>query len=175
MLSYAPPAVGETAVLDTFERTTSDEVRALVGCLRERYEASRNHSRVRDLLDRLDSLSFLLNNLYLVPENWNGYGSPKPSAASIEASRSILNSLWGEAIMPEKVLPSADGGVSLVFLSDSDNRAVIEALNEDETYVLLYDKQGNSRTLAWGEAPQERQDALRQLHTHLQGLRLAAA
>ncbi|HTX40264.1 MAG TPA: hypothetical protein VMD25_00450 [Acidobacteriaceae bacterium] len=174
MFSYAPPAVGEPAVLDTFERTASDEIRALVGNLRKAYEDSRSRSRVRDLLDRLDSLNTLLNRLYLVPNDWNGYGSPAPSKDSIEISRKVLNSLWPESILPDKVLPSADGGVALIFRTDTDNRAVAETLNDHETYLLLYDRQGNSRTLTWREAASERQGVILQLREHLRGTPLAA-
>jgi hypothetical protein len=174
MLNFAPPAVGEPRALDTFERTASDDVRALVNKLKKDFEASRGRSQVRALLDRFDSINGLLNELYFVPDDWNAYGSPSPSKQSIEFARSILNSLWGESLLPDRVLPSADGGVAFVFRSDSENRAVIESLNEDETCLLLYDRQGNSKTLTWSDDAAEKRELFRLLQLHLEGVRLAA-
>lgn len=175
MFNFASPAIGEPAVLDTFERTSSDVVRSLVKRLRGAYEASRNYSRVRDSIDRFDALNGLLNELNFVPDNWNAYGSPSPSKRSIEFARTILYSLLSETLLPDRVLPSADGGVAFVFRSETDNRAAIETLNEDETYVLLYDRQGNSKTLTWSDAASEKSELFRQLQLHLKGARLAAS
>ena len=175
MLNYTPPAVGEPAVLDTFERTASDEVRVLIDTLRAAYEQNRGRSQIRELLDQLNTMNGLLNQLYFVPDDWNGYGSPSPSKGSIEATRDVLNSLWREAILPDKALPSADGGVALLFRSPSQNRAAIESLNEGGTFVLLYDRQGNSKTLIWEGSEANKQAVLRNLQRHLRGSGLAVA
>jgi hypothetical protein len=175
MLSFAPPAIGEPAALDTFERTSSEEVQALVRRLKEAYEASRNQSQIRALLDRFDSINGWLNDLYFVSDDWNAYGSPSPSKQSIEYARSVLNSLWGESLLPDRVLPSADGGVALVFRSGTDNRAVIESLNQNETYLLLYDRHGNSKTLTWSDTAPEKGNLFRELQLHLKGVPLAAS
>ena len=176
MLSFAPPAIGEPAALDTFERTSSEDVQALLRRLKAAYEASRNQSQTRALLDRFDSINGLLNDLYFVSGNdWNAYGSPAPSKRSIEFVRSILNSLWGESLLPDRVLPSADGGVAFVFQSGTDNRAVIESLNQEETYLLLYDRQGNSKTLTWSDTAPEKGSLFRELQLHLKGVPLAAS
>jgi hypothetical protein len=175
MLNYVPPAVGESiSVVDTFERTSNEEVRLLRESLRHAYEKDRGRSQIRELLERYEAMSNLLNDLYFVPDDWNAYGSPAPSKPSIEISRGILNSLWTGKTLPDRVLPSADGGVSLVFLTDNDNRAVIETLNDDTSFLLLYDRRGNSKTLAWNDAAAEKDKTLQQLQVHLNGGPLAA-
>lgn len=175
MLSFAPPAKGEpVSVVDTFERTSNEQIRAFREKLQKAYEEDRGRSQIRDLLDRFEGLNSVLNDLYYVHDDWNSYGSPSPSKPAIEISRRILNSLWSERLLPNRAFPSADGGVALVFWSDTDNRAVIETLNDDATYLLLYDRQGNSKTLTWTDASQEKTDLLKQLDLHLKGAPLAS-
>ena len=168
MLSYAPPEIGEPTALDTFERTSSNVVLELVRSLRNEYDAARNKSLTQEWVDRLNSLNTCLNNLYFVADDWNGYGSPAPSRDSLDTARDILNSFGTETMLPDRILPSADGGVAFLFGSDNDNRAAIETLNEDGPFLLLYDGSGNSATLPWSE------EALRRLSEHIQGAPLAA-
>jgi hypothetical protein len=175
MLSFVPPEIGEPiSVVDTFERTSSGQVRALRDNLRRAYEEDRGRSRIRDLLERFESLSTSLNELIFVPDDWNSYGSPSPSRPAIEVARGILGALFYGRLMPDRILPSADGGVALVFRTEGDNRAVVETLNDQTTYVLLYDRRGNSRTLTWDETAAEKRLILRQLDFHLRGTSLAA-
>jgi len=117
----------------------------------------------------------LLSQLSLVPDDWNGYGSPAPSGEAIGIARTILNILWTERLIPRRVLPSAEGGVALVFSSTSENRAVIETLNNRETIILFYDRSGNSKTLDWPESTQVQHEFLLSLKDHLRGARLAVA
>ena len=84
----------------------------------------------------------------------------------------VLASLREATLIPERVLPSAEGGVAFVFSSTGENRAVIESLNDGEDFILLYDLQGNSKTIEWtGDISK---DLLGTVRKHLKGLRLAA-
>ncbi len=47
-----------------------------------------------------------------------------------------------------RVARSAEGGVAIIFNPAAEHRAVIESLNNSEAFILLYDKAGNSKTLA---------------------------
>lgn len=161
-------------IVDSFERTSNTEVGAVGDRLKQAYEADRGRSRVRELLERYDAVNSWLNRLSLMHEDWNGYGSPAPSKPSVEISRGILNSLWVENLVPDRALPSAEGGVSLIFRTDNDNRAVIETLNDHSTDVLLYDRNGNSRALTWSHVDAQNREVIQQLELHLKGVALAA-
>jgi hypothetical protein len=117
----------------------------------------------------------LLTQLSSVPDDWNGYGSPAPSAEAIGIAKTILNTLWTERLLPRRVLPSAEGGVALVFSSANENRAVIETLNSNEAFILIYDRSGNSRTFDWPGSRQVQHEYLLSLKDHLKGARLAVA
>jgi len=150
MLSFHQPAPGQNAyAVDSFERTSSREVAAAGRLLVEAYEKDRNRSRVRELFERFEIVNNWLNELCFVPNDWNAYGSPAPTRPSVERARSILTTLWAENLVPDRALPSAEGGVALIFRTPNQNRAVVEALNDFSAYVLLYDRRGNSQTLEW--------------------------
>lgn len=113
-----------------------------------------------------------LRDLDNTKSDWNSYGAPAPSLRSINMGWRVLASLREAALIPERVLPSAEGGVAFIFMSTGENRAVIETLNSGEDFVLLYDRRGNSKTMEWtGEITET---LLRSLKTHLRGSRIAA-
>jgi hypothetical protein len=171
MPSYAPPQ--PPTVTDTFERTSgrtaSQELREMdEQVLRSTFESQfMTRSRIFETL--YDSLKMLES----VPDDWNTYGSPRPSAESITVAETMLKTLRAELFLPKRILPSAEGGVAFTFLSDTENRAVIESLNNNEAYVLLYDRSGNSETLNWSDSTPEQVQLLARLKAHLQGARLA--
>jgi hypothetical protein len=121
----------------------------------------------------MEGLYESLRMLGLVPDDWNSYGSPRPSTKAIAVAERMLDALRNEVFLPRLVLPSAEGGVALTFLSNTENRAVIESLNNDEAFVLLYDRRGNSETLDWSDSGLEQAQLLARMKAHLQGAGLA--
>lgn len=105
--------------------------------------------------------------------NWNSYGSAAPSPESIIAAKHMLESLAGEALTPDNVRPSAEGGVAIIFSGAGKNRAIVESLNDNEQFIMLYDLDGSSRTIDW--AQNDETELLSILRNHLQGVPLAAA
>jgi hypothetical protein len=173
MLSFAPAEAWQPRIVDTFERTSNTEVSALSEKIKSEWSSS--PSEYLAMLDSFDWLGRSLSRLVSVPNNWNMYGAPAPSAASIEIARRVLESLQVESLLPSRVLPSAEGGIAFIFLSNTDNRAVIESLNSDEAFILLYDRAGNSKTLDWSESWPTKRNLLRVLRDHLRGTPLATS
>ncbi len=175
MLSFAPPDAILSTAVDSFERTSSHDLQAFDSQFREIVHSSNRQSQFLTMYDVFKRQANLLSELSSVPDDWNGYGSPAPSAEAITTARTILNTLWTERLLPRRVLPSAEGGVALVFSSTNENRAVIETLNNNEAFILVYDRSGNSRTLDWPESNQVQHEFLLRLKDHLKGARLAVA
>lgn len=175
MFSFATPDVTQTTAVDSFERTSSRDLQAFEFRFRETVQSSNCQSQFLTMLDVFKRQANLLTQLCSVPDDWNGYGSPAPTGEAIKIARAILNTLWTERLIPRRVLPSAEGGVALVFSSASENRAVIETLNTNETSILVYDRSGNSKTLDWPESPPLQHELLLRLKDHLKGARLAVA
>src|ERR1039458_4436318 len=136
--------------------------------LRSRLSSQFHTNRVY-LYDWIESIDRLLS----VPDNWNSYGAPLPSEMAIAATKKILTSLSGWAIVPENVRASAEGGAAIIFSGVGKNRAIIESLNNGEQYVLLYDIDGRSRTIEWSSDESER-TVIEALEDHLRGSPLAS-
>ena len=92
-----------------------------------------------------------LECLGMVSKGWDGYDADKPSKDSIEGTRGLLRSLQRSLITPEKITPSAEGGVALSFKAPRNKRAQIEVLNNGERFAHLYDLDGNSQTFEWSK------------------------
>jgi hypothetical protein len=174
MLDFQATEIWEPAVYDTFERTSSRDLKPVQEMLYRSFDST-FRSEFLTMLLSFDRLSRTLTHLESVPDDWNTYGSPAPSARSIKVARSIFNTLRSEHLLPKRVLPSADGGVAFVFSSTTENRAAIETLNSEESFVLLYDRKGNSRTLDWAESGSKQDEMLNTLRDHLRGASLAAS
>jgi hypothetical protein len=122
--------------------------------------------------ERLGPVRSALRDLDNIKDDWNSYDAPAPSLRSINMGWRVLASLREASLIPERVLPSAEGGVAFIFISTGENRAVIETLNSGEDFVLLYDRRGNSKTMEWkGDITET---LLRSLKTHLRGSGIAA-
>lgn len=75
-----------------------------------------------------------INVIATFTKDWNSYGSDPPSRKAIELSREYLNRLASLDFLPDRVLPSAEGGVGFVFL-EGDKYADIEIFNDGEVYA----------------------------------------
>jgi hypothetical protein len=165
-----------TVLIDTLERTSSrtlrtPSVRRLTESLTRSSESSEFLTRMRLLAERRQEVESLAR----LQDNWNSYGSPAPTPASISSAKGTLSLLQRVLLVPSKVLPSAEGGVALTFLSETRNRAVIESLNNGESFILMYDLDGNNETVDWPHDEVEVQEKLDRLGKHLRGMSLAFA
>lgn len=70
-------------------------------------------------------------------DNWNGYGSKAPNATALRASQDIFDSLHKMDFAPTKVAPSAEDGVSIIFVN-GDKRAMIECYNDGDIVAAIY-------------------------------------
>ncbi len=127
-------------------------------------------SQVLTQNDIIHNLQEAIGELSLLSENWNGYGSQRPSLAAIREAKAIVERFREFAFRPEKVTASADGGVGLVFVGHEKRRAVIESFGTEDDYVLFYDTDGNSRTSLWPKKEAAQSDLLNELQTYLRGL-----
>ncbi len=91
-----------------------------------------------------------LDSLASLKDGWDGYDAEIPSADVIDEARKVLRSLQNQLTKPQKVGPSAEGGVAFTFRS-GDRRVQIELLNNGERFAHLYDLHGNSDTQDWTE------------------------
>jgi hypothetical protein len=124
-------------------------------------------SRYRATQNVFELLGDTIENLVNTPDNWNSYGSPPPSRTAVQNAQPILKALRAKLLEPERVLPSAEGGVAFTFVSDTISRAAIESLNDGGAFVLLYDLKGNAETIEWPNTLDAQLNVVGQIAAHL--------
>lgn len=79
-----------------------------------------------------------LKELAMLPENWNGYGSPKIHADSIEESFNLLSEFAKLGMGEPRIVPISGGGVQLEW-RNSKSELEIEILPNRSVQFLLVD------------------------------------
>ena len=69
--------------------------------------------------------------------DWDSYGAEPPSTNAIENAREAIGELMKADIVPNAVVPSAEGGVGIVFVRFA-RYADVEFLNEGDILMSTY-------------------------------------
>jgi hypothetical protein len=170
-------ALPRTFSNDRAERRTSlSQPRAAIERTLEKARRSFEASYFLSSENVFERIQQRLEDLSRIPTNWNSYGSPSPDETALRRAKPILQALRSKLLQPDKLLPSAEGGVAFTFVSETNSRAVIESLNSGERFLLLYDLSGNSRTIDWSDVdPEHALSLIDQLRNHLRSEDLAVA
>lgn len=115
--------------LDEYEKPAFVEVEweALYVLDKYRERAVYRYLGLKDQIKGLGNLS----------ENWNSYGAEAPSKEALGIALQILEDLFSLNLLPNNVLPSAEGGIGLVFLS-GNKQADIEVFNDGDVLAGIY-------------------------------------
>jgi hypothetical protein len=90
-----------------------------------------------------------LDRISNMEPDWDSYGAEPPSDKAIRATRETLKELVGDLLLPSAIVPSAEGGVSIYFMS-GNRTAYIETYNQGSQALVMYDQQGNTEVLELG-------------------------
>ena len=92
-----------------------------------------------------------LHRISNLETDWDSYGAEPPSADAVQASREILMEIAGAQILPSTIVPSAEGGVSIYFMTKTGNRtAYVESDNQGSQVLVMYDRDGTTEVLEVG-------------------------
>jgi hypothetical protein len=94
-----------------------------------------NEERENVLIDQVESLKQIKNN-------WDTHGAEAPNQTILWNSRIILEMLFHLDLFPNDIVPSAEGGVGIVFKKD-ERYADIELFNDGDIIVTMSKKDGN--------------------------------
>jgi hypothetical protein len=78
--------------------------------------------------------------------NWDSYGAEPPGANAIRAAKEILEEFAGAQILPSTIVPSAEGGVSIYFMT-GHRTVYVENYNQGSQTLVMYDQNGNAEVL----------------------------
>lgn len=114
---------------------------------------SKSAKRIASLWEDVDEMRFLHSD-------WNGYGSEAPNQFAREIAQQILLSATTLTVAPDRVAPSAQGGVGICFYN-GDKYGDIECLNSGEILATLTDGVGRPRV--WEVKPSHATGALEEI------------
>ncbi len=78
-----------------------------------------------------------LNLAGALSDGWDSYDAPAPTFDTIERGRKLLRELKAKRFLPRRIVPSAEGGVSLYFMNQ-DRTCYIEYRNSGEAILAMY-------------------------------------
>jgi hypothetical protein len=90
-----------------------------------------------------------LDRISSMERDWDSYGAEPPGANAIRASKEILQELAGALILPSAIVPSAEGGISIYFMT-GHRTVYVESYNEGSQALVMYDQNGNAEVLEIG-------------------------
>jgi hypothetical protein len=112
--------------------------------------------------ESLDALSTLENG-------WDSYSAPAPNATAIENAKALVNEADSLHTTPERVEPSAMGGVGVTFSADK-REVVIEFYNRGTAHALFSkDSTGTMHTLAVSTDPVGYRSIIGEVRKYLYG------
>jgi hypothetical protein len=169
-LMFAPQSVSPSAIHCSIDdsqavvrEATSDLFRDIVLPLSISTEVSSSL-----LIDRkLRQSSARIFALRSIEQDWDSYGTAAPSSDAIHKGILLHSMLREVLLVPEQILPSAEGGVSIDLAGSNDRRALIETLNTGDRYILLYDSLSYCETIMLTEDRRQVEDAMQAMASYL--------
>jgi len=92
-------------------------------------------SKFRPFFDSLDRIS-------CETQNWLRRETDRPEANAIEKARFVLDRLLGNGLCPNRVMPTGEGGIGILFGEVGSKYADIECSNSDKIIFLTSDGNG---------------------------------
>ena len=98
-----------------------------------------------------------LPSLLNASEAWDYEEFPAPNLSAVEGAQDMLRAMRFNTVFPEAIKPSAEGGIRVCVCRACRNRAIVESLNDNERYALLYNLDGKTLTIEWPALDSQRQ------------------
>ncbi len=122
-------------------------------------EYFQKHKRFMELREQLIPIT------YLKP-NWDSYGAEPPNEKARTKAAQILSNLEVAALLPTRLVPSAEGGVGFCFV-EADRYADIECLNTGEILAAMYCGQQDPDVWEIDHSSESIQAAIEQIREHI--------
>jgi hypothetical protein len=136
MVTITLPSELERAVAEEAARKGTTAERLTLDVLQERFldehSAAESPTAIpAPLRERLEALLDL-------QDGWNGYSAPPPHRRAVNMASAALVASHGMLSAPERVAPSAVGGVGITFRRGT-RKAYLECYNNGQVVLLLSD------------------------------------
>jgi hypothetical protein len=141
-----PPPQFDTLYRPSYQEIGNEDILARYRIADSEVVDSREGSSyLRGLRVQVEARRKLIDLLRL-PNDWNSFGAESPARNAIAVAGRVIDSLIRTNLVPDAVLPSAEGGVAICFVRDN-RYADIECLNSGE--ILAVKSTRNEQPHAW--------------------------
>lgn len=113
------------------------------------YSRSFINSKSKSIYNNLQSISTLFTELEILSkldDNWDSYNAPKPNQLSINNVEHLLSSFIEENYPPHSILPSVEGGISLIF---KNNELYVEIECDNDGDIIACYSNRKDEPLIW--------------------------
>jgi len=117
------------------------------------------------------SVHFLteLDSYTSLPMSWNGYSAPVPSIVAIRNAKALVIESNRTSVPPQRVEPSAMGGVGITFAADP-REVVVEFYNDGTAHALFSDDAtGEMHTKSVSLDPSGYEEQVKDIRKYLHG------
>ena len=129
---------------------------------------ARSTSRFLQIEKTYQEMRSSLDACAALQDNWDSYDAAKPARHSIEATDRFLGRLFAELFMPNRVIPSAEGGMAVYFHSDKKT-AYLEYRNSGEVILAMFDDHSDPIIVELTECDADESRALSLIRTYITG------
>jgi len=146
MIVAAPPQPATHMNCSFYGELADDEVMARYRKNEIEILASREGSSFLRQMLLMWRMQERLSAVAAVSQDWDTFGSEAPNRDAVLAAGNILKSLIRSDVVPDAILPSAEGGVAICFVR-GNRYADIECLNSGE--ILAVTSTRHERPYVW--------------------------
>src|SRR5580658_10594043 len=122
------------------------EVTRYYGPALEQTQALREQSMYWQIGQQFEEINTELERVSRLQDGWDSYHASAPSQGAIDIARQLLRLLRAAMLPPNRVVPSAEGGIGICFV-DADKYADFEIFNDREILATAY--RGRSEPHVW--------------------------
>jgi hypothetical protein len=145
-LIFSPPQFVEIGYRPSYSEIADADIYLRYQTTENDLIASREGSEyVRRKIAEIE-LCVRMNQLASLPSNWDTFETERPSQQAIATATMIAESFIKFGLVPDAIVPSAEGGVAVCFLRNQ-KYADIECLNSGEVLAVRYSSQDDPQ--AW--------------------------
>lgn len=88
----------------------------------------------------------LIESFSALAKGWDGYKAPPPVSLALQVSRDVVEAAWHAGLEPNRISPSAVGGVGFTFIKE-EREVYVEVYNRDGRVFAVYED-GNDNSEA---------------------------
>jgi|SRR5271163_4393278 len=146
----------------------SSSSRKIMSFFKQLIAEARSTSKFLQVVRTYQELRSSLDACATLADNWDSYDAAKPAKHSIEAADRFLERLFDEMLMPNRVIPSAEGGIAVYFNSDK-KAAYVEYRNSREVILAMFDDHSDPIIIELTESDADKSKAVSFIRSYITG------